>query len=100
MISSLQIYAGLDLKKLSLEEYVQLQELACKSLNIILTRYSKKFAKIAAVICGLLTKLIATTTSFANQNMLNESNLHLSLQAAQELERLVWADWSSKKYAF
>ena len=89
VISSLQVYVSLPYENFSLENNVSLQELACKTINTILTRYSKKFQKIAAIVCNLLAKLIGITTNLANQNNLDAENVHLVAKAAQNLERVV-----------
>lgn len=87
VISTLQTFVSLDLTQFPLEKYADLQELVCKSMNNILNRYSKKFSKIAAVICNLLTKLITQTTCLSNQTNLSEDNLPFAIKAAQDLER-------------
>ena len=78
----------LPFENFSLENNVNLQELACKTINTILTRYSKKFQKIAAIICNLFAKLINITTSLANQNNIEGENVNLVVKAAQNLERV------------
>ena len=88
VISSLQVYVTLPYENFSLENNINLQELACKTMNTILTRYSKKFQKIAAIICNLFAKLISVTTSLANQNELLDENVNLVVKAGQNLERV------------
>ena len=58
-------------------------------MNNILVRYSRKFSKISAIICGLLTRLIGKTTSLANQSSLDDDTLVLAIKAAQDLERII-----------
>ena len=89
VISSLQVYITLPYESFSLEDNINFQELACKTINTILTRYSKKFQKIAAIICNVLSKLISITTHLADQNSLEAENVNLVVKAAQNLERVI-----------
>lgn len=58
VISILQLYICLPYESLQLDSCVKLQELAAKHVNIILTRYSKKFHKISAIICNLIKNIL------------------------------------------
>jgi len=58
VISSLQIYLTFDFENLKIEQFMCLQEQACKTINNLLTRYSKKFSKVAAIVCNLLTNIL------------------------------------------
>lgn len=97
IISTIQIFVSLDYNEFSMGEYIELQELACKTLNIILTRYSRKFSKISAIVCNLLTKLVNKTTSLSDQTNLTEESLPLAVKAAQDLERIITRLASFKK---
>ncbi len=87
VISILQVYSSLDYESYEIERYIELQELAFKTVNTIVTRYSKKFSKLAAVVCNLLMKLISATTNLSNQNNLREDQVSLAVKLAQDLER-------------
>ncbi|CAF0779004.1 unnamed protein product [Brachionus calyciflorus] len=89
VISILQIYVSVSYDKLKLSDFVKFQELACKNINVILTRYSKKFSKLADIITNLLMKLICTTTNLSNQNILKNDDIDLAIKAAQDLERVI-----------
>lgn len=97
IISTIQTFVSLDYNEFSTGEYIELQELACKTLNIILTRYSRKFSKISAIVCNLLTKLVNKTTSLSDQTNLTEESLPLAVKAAQDLERIITRLASFKK---
>jgi hypothetical protein len=83
----LQVYISLDYESFAIEQYIKLQELAFKTINTVVTRYSKKFSKLAAVVCNLLMKLISATTGLSNQNSLSEEQVGLAVKLAQDLER-------------
>lgn len=71
------------------ESSVRIQELTARLLNIILTRYSKKFANIAGLVTNLLARLLGSVTLFANQSTLrdDQDKINLAIKAAQNLER-------------
>jgi hypothetical protein len=88
VISVLQVYLAIDYEQLELEKYSRLQELSFKTINTIITRYSKKFSKLTALICNLLMKLISKTTNLSSQNDLREDQTELAVKLAQDMERL------------
>ena len=51
-------------EQMEMKNYVRIQELACKTINLILTRYSKKFHKIAAIICNLFINILLKKLNF------------------------------------
>jgi hypothetical protein len=85
--STLQMFTLFSYESFSLGEFVRVEELICKIFNIILTKYSKKFSKLSAIVCNLLVKLIGAATLMSNQNTLPHENIHLAIKAAQDLER-------------
>jgi hypothetical protein len=90
VITSLQFYISLNYNEFNLNDYVQMQGLVCKTINNLLTRYSRKFSRIAPIICSLIIKLISTTTGLSNQtNIKTDQDFELSLKAAEDVERLV-----------
>ena len=89
VISTLQIYSLFVYENTPSESSVRIQELCARLLNIILTRYSKKFANLAGLVTSLLARLLGSVTLFANQSTLrnDQDKINLAIKAAQNLER-------------
>lgn len=90
IITCLQIYYSIRYESIN-DEYLffELQSIICKDLNNIIKRYSKKFSKIIGTISILLIRLIGISTTFTNQNRINDKNLMHISNGLQNLDRLV-----------